>query len=52
MTVRHSRSDFATAYFSGKFYLDEGVEQALNTLRHDIRFDYEVDKSTRTITIK
>ncbi len=52
VTVRHSRSDFATAYFSGKFYLDEGVEQALNTLRHDIRFDYEVDKSTRTITIK
>lgn len=52
VTVRYSRSDFDSAYFSGKFYLDEGVEQALNTLRHDIRFSYEVDKDTRTITIK
>ncbi|MBO5268964.1 MAG: FecR domain-containing protein [Muribaculaceae bacterium] len=52
VSVEMRRPDIADVRFSGKFYLDEGIEQALNTLRHDIRFEYESDKDRRHIIIK
>jgi len=52
VSVEMRRPDIAKERFSGKFYLDEGIEQALNTLRHDVRFDYESDKEHRHIIIK
>lgn len=52
VTVDFKRDDIAGVRFSGKFYLDEGVEQALNTLRHDIKFDFTSDKDHRHIVIK
>ena len=52
VSVEMRRPDIADVRFSGKFYLDEGIEQALNTLRHDIRFEYESDKTNRHIIIK
>lgn len=38
--------------FSGKFYLDDGAEHALNALRHDINFSFESDRDFHTIVIK
>lgn len=38
--------------FSGKFYLDDGAEHALNALRHDIDFSFESDRDFHTIVIK
>lgn len=52
VSVEMQRPDIAKERFSGKFYLDEGIEQALNTLRYDIRFEYESDKDHRHIIIK
>lgn len=52
VSVEMRRPDLAKERFSGKFYLDEGIEQALNTLRHDVRFEYESDKDNRHIIIK
>lgn len=51
VSVDFKRDDIAQVRFSGKFYLDEGVEQALNTLRHDIDFNFTSDKDHRRITI-
>lgn len=52
VSVDMQRTDIADVRFTGKFYLDEGIEQALNTLRHDIQFEYESDKTNRRIIIK
>lgn len=52
VSVEMRRTDIADVRFSGKFYLDEGIEQALNTLRHDVKFEYESDKDRRHIIIK
>lgn len=46
------RPDIAHECFSGKFYIDDGIEQALNTLKHDIKFDYDIDRDFRHINIK
>lgn len=50
--IDFTRSDIADECFSGKFYIDDGIEQALNALKHDIRFDYEIDRDFRHIIIK
>lgn len=50
--IDFTRSDIADECFSGKFYIDDGIEQALNALKHDIRFDYEIDRDFRHINIK
>ena len=52
VTVEMRRPDIAKERFTGKFYLDEGIEQALNALRRDVDFDYDSDKDTRHIVIK
>lgn len=38
--------------YSGKFYLEDGAEHALNVLRHDLDFAYESDRDFHTIKIK
>lgn len=50
--VAFDRPDIADVRFSGKFYLEDGIEHALNTIRHDVRFTYEADRDFRRITIK
>lgn len=50
--IDFTRSDIADECFSGKFYIDDGIEQALNALKHDIKFDYEIDRDFRHINIK
>lgn len=50
--VRFSRQDIAMESFSGKFYLEDGIEHALNALRHDVDFEFETDMDNRTITIR
>ena len=50
--VDFCRADIADVRFSGKFYLEDGIEHALNTIRHDVGFSYEADKDFRLITIK
>ncbi len=52
VTVNFERPEIGEVCFTGKFYLDDGIEHALNAIRHDIRFDYEGDRDFRTITIK
>ncbi len=37
--------------FSGKFYIDDGIEHALDVLRRDIKFSYTSDKDKRFIAI-
>ena len=43
--------EIASTQFSGKFYLDEGIEQALNALSRDVKFVYEFDKESRSVVI-
>lgn len=50
--VDFSRPDISDVRFSGKFYLEDGIEHALNAIRHDVGFGYEADKDFRRITIK
>ena len=44
--------EIAATQFSGKFYLDEGIEQALKALCRDVKFSYEFDKESRKVTIR
>lgn len=39
------------AQFSGKFYIDDGIEHALDVLRRDISFEYTSDKDNRSVSI-
>lgn len=50
--VNYCLPDVANQRFSGKFYLDDGIEHALNALKHDIDFSFIVDKDNRSITIR
>lgn len=38
--------------FSGKFYIEDGVDHALDVLRRDIDFTYTNDRDTRTVSVK
>lgn len=50
--VSYLSREMPDSRFSGKFYIDEGIEQALKTLQRDMNFVYEIDKDNRSVTIR
>lgn len=52
VTITYDGDICQSERFSGKFYLEDGAEHALNALRHDIDFDFDSDRDFHTITIR
>lgn len=50
--VSYLSKEYPDSRFSGKFYIDEGIEQALKTLQRDMDFVYEIDKDRRNVIVK
>lgn len=50
--VSYLTKELPNSRFSGKFYIDEGIEQALKTLQRDMDFNYEVDKDKRCVFVR
>lgn len=50
--VSYLSREMPDSRFSGKFYIDEGIEQALKALQRDMNFIYEIDKDSRNVTIR
>ncbi|MCH5220329.1 MAG: FecR domain-containing protein [Muribaculaceae bacterium] len=50
--VSYLSKELPDSKFSGKFYIDEGIEQALKTLQRDMDFHYEIDKDKRCVFVR
>lgn len=52
MKVEYPHGKMSDTRFSGRFYIEEGIEQALQTLQCDVDFTYTIDKDHRRVTIQ
>lgn len=50
--ISYANKSLGNTKFSGKFYIDEGIDQALKTLQRDMDFQYKIDKTRKKIIIK